>query len=265
MTDLAARSGRDRGGRRADGQGQWTVATWAISDLHLSLARPDPREAHGARWAGHVGRLEQQWQAVVRADDLVLIPGDLSMARSHRDLQPDLAWLARLPGRKVLSPGNHDRWWNDLEAVRRMLRPSQLAVDGDALEVGPAIVCGARGMAVPTGAEADSPAVRASVESTLDQVDRALTIAAGLRRGDQPLYMLWHFPPFDSAGRPGPWVDRFEAYGVTDCLYGHMHRSSQWGGAAQGRVGTIRYHFVAADAVGFRPLRIDRNGGSTAE
>ena len=46
------------------------------------------------------------------AGDLVLIPGDLSMARNHRDLQPDLAWLDRLPGIKVVSPGNHDQWWN---------------------------------------------------------------------------------------------------------------------------------------------------------
>ena len=37
--------------------------------------------------------------------DLVLLPGDLSMARNHRDLQPDLAWLDRLPGTKVLAAG----------------------------------------------------------------------------------------------------------------------------------------------------------------
>ena len=55
------------------------------------------------------------------------------MARNHRDLQPDLAWLDRLPGTKVLAPGNHDAWWNGVEAVRPMLRRSQRAVDGDAL------------------------------------------------------------------------------------------------------------------------------------
>ena len=81
---------------------------WAISDLHLSLARPDRRERFADRWRDHVARIETHWREAVRADDLVLLPGDLSMARNHRDLQPDLKWLEQLPGAKVLAPGNHD-------------------------------------------------------------------------------------------------------------------------------------------------------------
>ena len=78
---------------------------WAISDLHLSFARPDRRERYAARWRDHAARIEEHWRSAVDRDDLVLLPGDLSMARNHRDLQPDLVWLDRLPGTKVLAPG----------------------------------------------------------------------------------------------------------------------------------------------------------------
>ena len=85
----------------------------------------------------------------MRPEDLVLLPGDLSMARNHRDLQPDLAWLDRLPGTKVLSAGNHDLWWNNVATIRPMLRNSQLAVGGDAVATHGVIVCGTLGAPVP--------------------------------------------------------------------------------------------------------------------
>jgi predicted phosphohydrolase len=229
---------------------------WAISDLHLSFARPERRERHAARWRDHVVRIEENWRDVVGVRDLVLLPGDLSMARSHRDLQPDLQWLGRLPGTKVLAPGNHDRWWNAVEAIRPLLRRSILAVDGDAVATCGVVVCGMRGL--PPSSHEPEPAERLAHDRELEALQPALDQALGLRHSpDQPLYVLRHFPPFDAHGRPGPWVGRLEQARVTACVYGHLHGSSQWSVAVQGRVRGVRYACVAADAVGFRPLRID--------
>ena len=69
------------------------MRVWAIADLHLSFAQPEGRERHGSRWRDHAAKIEAQWRAAVAAADVVLIPGDISMARRHRDVQPDLAWL----------------------------------------------------------------------------------------------------------------------------------------------------------------------------
>lgn len=229
---------------------------WAISDLHLSLAKVDPRERFAARWRDHAERLAENWRGTVAADDLVLLPGDISMARNHRELQPDLRWLEALPGTKILAPGNHDRWWNDVAKIRPMLRPSLRAVDGDAVGVGGVVVAGARSAPVPKANDPTEPS-RAAASVALDRLTAALDAADALRAdAETPLFVLWHFPPFDSRGRPGPWVDLFESRGVTACLYGHLHTESQWASAVQGRRGTVRYHCVAADAVGFRPLRV---------
>lgn len=232
------------------------MTIWGIADLHLSFARPERREKYAARWLDHAKRIEAEWRAAVRPEDLVLIPGDISMAVRHRDVQPDLAWLARLPGTKVLSPGNHDRWWNSAGAIRPMLRRSLLAVEGDAVRTHGVVVCGARG--VPPHDPATPEAERRR-DRELALLDRALD-AAG-RLGDPgPIYVLWHYPPFDQNGRPGPCVARFEAAGVSACVYGHLHAEGDWAGAVQGAVGSARYHCVAADAVGFRPLRLVAGG-----
>jgi uncharacterized protein len=229
---------------------------WAISDLHLSFAEPDRRERYAARWRDHASRVEQHWKEVVRVGDLVLVPGDISMARSHRDVQLDLAWLDHLPGTKVLGPGNHDRWWNSLEQIRPLLRNSELAVSGDAVATHNVVVCGARGAPVPR--EDASPEELGKLEQELVVLSDALNAATRLRiNSRQPLYVLWHYPPFDAHGRPGPCVELLEQADVSACVYGHLHIEGQWAHAVQGIVRGLRYHCVAADAVGFRPLRID--------
>jgi uncharacterized protein len=231
------------------------MTVWAIADLHLSFARPDRRERYAARWRDHAETIERQWREAVRPEDVVLVPGDVSMARNHRDLQPDLAWLDRLPGTKVLSPGNHDAWWNGAEKVRPMLRRSLLAVGGDAVATRGIVACGALG--APVLPDDPDPAPQAASDRELAALDRALEDANRLRTGGEPLYVLWHYPPFDQHRRPGPCVARFEAAGVTACVYGHLHAQGQWALAVQGEIGGVRYHCVAADAIGFRPLRVD--------
>lgn len=231
------------------------MGVWAIADLHLSHAVPDRRERYAGRWRDHTAKVEAAWRAAVAPDDLVLLPGDLSMARNHRDLQPDLAWIEHLPGTKVISAGNHDGWWNGVENIRPMLRRSTLAVGGDAVAVAGAIVCGTRGAPVP--GDDPTPAQSADLDRELDALDRALESAAEQRLGNEPLYVLWHYPPFDQHRRPAPCVARFERAGVSACVYGHLHAQGQWSLAVQGVVNGVRYACVAADAVGFRPLRID--------
>lgn len=233
------------------------MTIWAIADLHLSLARSDRRERYAERWRDHAAKIEREWRTVVRPADLVLLPGDLSMARSHRDLQPDLAWLDRLPGTKVLAPGNHDLWWNDVAKIRPMLRKSLLAVDGDAVKTHGVVVCGARGAPIPLEDD-EAPEIVAASNRELAALDQGLAHAAQLREHDEPLYVLWHYPPFDPYRRPGPCVERLERAGVTTCLYGHLHIEGQWSLAVQGDVRGIRYQCVAADAIGFRPLRLTR-------
>jgi predicted phosphohydrolase len=230
---------------------------WAISDLHLSFARSAQRERYAARWRDHAAKIEVNWHRTVGRDDVVLLPGDTSMAGNHRDLQPDLEWLERLPGTKVISRGNHDRWWNDVAAIRRMLRRSIRAVDGDAIALDGMVVCGTAGALVPS--DHDPAADRTEVERQIEAIRNALAHAASLRSDRPiPLYVLWHYPPFDVHGRPGPWVELFEQARVTACIYGHLHSQSEWPAAVQGVVRGVRYHCGAADAIGFCPLRIDR-------
>ena len=224
---------------------------WGIADLHLSEAQPEGRDSYAVRWKDHVQKIRRNWEESVDRSDLVVLPGDISMAINHRSVQPDLEWLARLPGTKLISPGNHDRWWNDQNKVQSMFRPGQFALEGSAVEVAGVIVCGARGCSP----EPDVPEI--VVRRELASLDLALAQARAIRQPGQPLYVLWHYPPHDRRGRPGPVVDRLIEAQVTCCTFGHVHQLGQWSSLVLGMRDGIKYSCVAADAIGFRPLRLD--------
>ena len=84
------------------------MAIFAISDPHLSLAKPKPMTIFGAQWTDHWERMQENWRACVQPEDLVLIPGDISWAMQLPDAQVDLNAIGALPGQKLLMRGNHD-------------------------------------------------------------------------------------------------------------------------------------------------------------
>ena len=85
---------------------------WGLADTHLSGAKPKTMDKFGTHWHNHPAKIEAACRAVVAPGDLLLMPGDLSWAMKRQDAEVDLAWLAALPGTKVVCKGNHDHWWD---------------------------------------------------------------------------------------------------------------------------------------------------------
>ena len=55
------------------------MALYAIGDLHLSLGADKPMDIFGG-WKDYVPRLEANWNRLVRPEDTVVLPGDISWA-----------------------------------------------------------------------------------------------------------------------------------------------------------------------------------------
>lgn len=209
----------------------------------------------GDRWKHHPERIATAWRERVADDDVVLIAGDISWALKLHDALPDLEWIAQLPGRKVLSRGNHDYWWESTGRVRRVLPPSLAVVQGDALDLGPAVVCGTRGWITP-----DTPGFKPSTDLVvynreLTRLDSALAAARKLAAGAKPLIVMFHYPPFLDR-KPSEFARRMSAAGVAACVYGHLHRPHDWSMATQGSVDGVFYQLTACDYLGFGPVAV---------
>ena len=88
------------------------MALYAISDLHLAFSVDKPMDIFGANWEKHEVKIEENWTRKIKEEDTVLIAGDISWSMTGAESEADLNWIEALPGKKIISKGNHDYWWS---------------------------------------------------------------------------------------------------------------------------------------------------------
>ena len=220
------------------------MAVFAIADLHLPAAQK-PMDIFGPHWKDHFQRIRADWLSRVGPEDTVLLPGDLSWAMRLEEAEDDLAAIGRLPGRKILLRGNHDYWWSSIGRVRRALAEGMYALQNDSLLLDGRLYAGTRGWTLP-GPEAGADDLRIYARERL-RLEMSLKHARA-RDGEKPITALMHYPPLTD-DQPG-FSDLLQAYGVSDCVYGHLHGAAIHGGVRGLRDG-VRYHQVSCDGLDF--------------
>lgn len=126
------------------------MAIYAISDLHLSLSKPKPMDIFGPAWADHAETIRQNWVTLVKDEDIVLLPGDISWAMKLNEAMPDLNFIADLPGTKVLIRGNHDYWWQRraTNRIQREVDKNLIFLQGTSIVIRNIGITGTRGWRV---------------------------------------------------------------------------------------------------------------------
>ena len=223
---------------------------YAIADLHLSLTSEKPMDVFGEAWRGHAEKLERNWRERVQADDLVLIPGDISWAMQLQAALPDLSFIGDLPGKKILLKGNHDYWWSAIGRVRATLPAGMRALQNDSIVEAGIGICGSRGWLCPGSSNFSQD----DEKIYLRELDRLSLSLQSLPQVETKIAML-HFPPFSDKDRASGFTERLEAAGVKIAVYGHLHGEANRY-AFEGEKNGVYYHCVAADKLDFTPKRI---------
>jgi predicted phosphohydrolase len=230
------------------------VRFWAIADTHLSFGKARDMTRFGEKWRDHTERIAAAWQAHVAPEDVVLVCGDISWASSEKRVLPDLVWLAALNGTKVLLRGNHDHWWDSAQQARRLAEPLGFhLLEGDALRIGGAVICGAMGHIAPNDPFYVPHPKKDRFSRELARLESALQCGQTLRQADEPLLLLMHYPPFTSDGQPTAYSALIARHKPTLCLYGHLHHAKEWEIVPQGLYEGVQYHLVAADYLEMTP------------
>ena len=228
---------------------------FAIGDLHLSGAdEKKPMDVFGPQWDRHFLRIRENWRSVVREEDAVLIPGDISWAMQLKDAIPDLQAIAALPGRKILIKGNHDYWWNSLAQVRAAAPESLTMLQFDAVDLGPWVVCGTRGWMIPTAASPLGPEDEKIYRRETGRLNLALDRAEALAKG-KPVVVMLHYPPLLQGERCSAFTQILEKRGVHTAVYGHLHGEGTEAGF-HGSWNGVNYHLVSCDSIHFCPKEI---------
>jgi len=229
------------------------MRVFAISDLHLSLAEDKPMDIFDPIWENYMVQIRENWNKTVGNDDLVLVPGDISWATYIEKSVPDFLYLESLPGRKIISKGNHDYWWTTHSKLNKFKDSMSLSsisfLHNNAFIYGSVAIAGARGWKNPE--EEDFTTEDEKIYNReLERLKISLKQTDGF--SGTRIVML-HYPPFSAAGRPTGFIDIMKNFGVNICIYGHLHgKSSNY--AVEGLIDGIRYYLVAADYIKFQPI-----------
>ncbi|WP_405380255.1 metallophosphoesterase [Phascolarctobacterium sp.] len=226
---------------------------YAIGDLHLSGEPPaKPMEIFGEHWLGHKEKIKANWLATVTDEDTVIVCGDISWAMGLANAAEDLHWLAQLPGRKLLLRGNHDYWWSSLAKMQQMYGDAFEFIQNDCLLAGTTAICGTRGWVLPSaeGFTEDDEKIYKREAIRLE-----MSLQAAQKLQPERIICALHYPPLFAADERTLFTDLMEKYGVTNCVYGHIHGENHVL-TFEGERDGVTYKLVSCDTQGFQLTKI---------
>ena len=230
------------------------MGLFAIGDLHLPGGDNKPMNIFGSQWENHFERISESWRRMVREEDHVLIPGDISWAMQLSAAREDLKSIGALPGRKILIRGNHDYWWNSISRIRSILPFGMTALQNDACDLGRAVVCGTRGWIIPTRDTPLSPEDEKIYRRETGRLRLALESARRMA-GERPVIVMLHYPPLLVSQKSSAFTELMEEFGVWLCVYGHLHGAGIRAGFS-GEERGIRYALASCDSLGFQLMKL---------
>ena len=230
------------------------MSIYAIGDLHLSFAPgiDKPMDIYGSAWKGHAQRLKENWLSLIRPEDTVILAGDISWGLRLSEAVYDLDWIDALPGEKVVFKGNHDLWWNGIGKLNSLYESIHF-IQNTSYEAEGWFLCGSRGWSCP-GSEDFSAQDEKIYKREILRLQMSLEDAK--KQGAEQLIGVLHYPP-SAAGTLGSEFTRtFEAAGVSQVVYGHLHGEDAYRKGLKGIHNGIQYRLVSLDYLDCRPVCI---------
>lgn len=224
------------------------LSIFAISDLHLSLGTDKPMDIFG--WGNHVEKIRANWERLIKPEDTVILPGDLSWALDIKDALPDFLFLESLPGRKILLKGNHDLWWVTMKKniaffEEHNIKSIEFVYNNCAVAEGYA-VCGTRGWLLE-GKEADKKIIAREV----GRLRRSLEAA---KETGLPMLVFFHYPPVYAEEKCEELLEVLREYEIKTVYHGHVHGKGF--NRAVSEYDDLKLKLISSDCIDFVPYFI---------
>ena len=228
------------------------MAIYSISDLHLDYSKEKPMDIFGTNWEDHEEKIFKSWKEKVKEDDLVLIPGDISWALKLQEAKKDLDRIDELLGRKIISKGNHDLWWQSKSKLNAFSLNTIDFLQNEHFLYRDIAIAGTRGWPPRDSDEFDD-----HDEKVFKREVNRLDISLGsIKKNVSKKIVMIHHPPFNfSDSSPNEFVEVMKNHNVDICIYGHLHADGHKF-AVEGNIEGIEFHCVSSDYINFELKKI---------
>ncbi len=234
------------------------MSIYVIGDLHLSFSVDKPMDVFGYNWENHTEKIKNNWIEKVKETDTVILPGDFSWATYLEDTYKDFEFLNSLPGKKIMSKGNHDYWWTTVTSMKKYLKNNSFLniefLYNNAFLVEDKIIVGTRGWINTWKSEENYKILKRENERL------KLSIEKGINEfgNDKEIISFIHYPPFYKENVIPEEIDfikTLEKYDIKKCYYAHLHSDSHKE-AIEGKIRDIDFKLVSSDYLNFDLLKI---------
>lgn len=240
------------------------MSLYVLSDLHLSFGINKPMDVFGPSWHGYMDRISKNWSQTVTQNDLVIIGGDLSWATYLDEAKPDFEFLNSLPGKKLVIKGNHDYWWESITKLNNFVQANSFNtiefLHNTCFNYEDVLISGTRFWNMPftDGFNAEDQKIYDREISRLClSLDCALAFEKAHPQKTYQKIVCLHYPPVTNSGEADQnIVSVLKKYGVTKCLYGHLH-SGGIKNAFCGMADGIDFMLTSADYLEFSPYKVE--------
>ena len=225
------------------------MATFVISDLHLSFGVNKPMDVFGEKWNDYENRIKIDWLKKVKHNDFVIIAGDFSWATYLEEALEDFKWIDNLPGTKIILKGNHDYWWETATKMNKFLFnngiKSILFLYNNCIETDKYLVCGTRYWDIEDGMDNEKIFKR-----EIERAKISLNSANKMVKEDgikKPILMCTHFPPNERI------LEELKEYQISRWIYAHIHSNYEEHIA---NTGAIPSNMTSCDYLNFELLKL---------
>ena len=246
------------------------MSLYAIGDLHLhyqSVLRA-PGQLHDRVWKNHEEKFRKNCGKSLTDEDTLVLGGDHSWGKNLSECELDLQYIRDLPGRKILTRGNHDMFWDAKKTAQlnEQFQP-ELTFLQDSYESyrdyalvgtkgftfeGP-FYLDHRGRIVGWDEEAQEHAKKL-VQRELQRLRKSFELAKA--DGYGKFIMFLHYPPTSILEERSGFTDMAEEYGAEQVIYAHCHGERRFGDSIHGEYRGRTYHLVSGDYLRWKPLKI---------
>ncbi len=246
------------------------MSLYAIGDLHLHFQSPLKARAQRKErvWRNHEEVFRRNCARLLREDDTLVLAGDHSWGRTLAECEEDMRYIAELPGRKILTRGNHDMFWDAAKTEQLNARfagklfflqnnycayrdRALVGTKGYTFE-GP-FWLNARGRIIGWDERAEEHAKKL-VERELQRL--RLSFEAARADGFRRFVMFLHYPPTSILEDESGFTAMAEEYGAEQVINAHCHGESRFHDSLEGMRNGVDYHLVSGDYLNWQPLKL---------
>lgn len=233
------------------------MSIYVIGDLHLSFSANKPMDIFGYNWENHAEKIKNSWIQNVKNEDTVILPGDFSWATYLEDTYEDFNYLDSLPGKKIMSKGNHDYWWTTVTSMNKYLKQNKFSninfLYNNAYLIENTIITGTRGWVNNFKSQENYKILKRENDRLKLSIEKGLSEFGD----DKEIISFIHYPPFykESVPEEIDFIKTLKKYNIKKCFYAHLHGDSHKE-AIEGIKDGIEYKLISSDYLNFELYKI---------